>query len=177
VTLEGLPIGALGTLPTSPSATTFAGLRAVHAVREIQPGKLHFASMARTGAPHDGLYTRAAGLDIVHVPYQGSGPAIPTSWAIGAGRHRTCRWCAHQGRQVRARDHRQALGDLFELPTFAEVGLPAFEMSGTWGSSGRPAYPRTAWRAQARAIKDPRCGADRARHRPRRRHGWSTRQF
>jgi len=46
-----------------------------------------------------------------------------------------------------------------DLPTFAEVGLPAFEMSGTWGliaPAGVPADRVTVLsNALASAVKDP----------------------
>jgi hypothetical protein len=75
------PIGAMGTLryilainnevPAKDYAQ-FVG------AREIAAGKLNYASAGVGSTPHLAmeLYKRAAGVDIVHVPYQGSGPGI-----------------------------------------------------------------------------------------------------
>src|SRR5262249_36065960 len=47
------------------------------ALAKARPGELAFASAGTGGAPHlaGELFKRAAGIDLLHVPYRGSGPA------------------------------------------------------------------------------------------------------
>jgi len=162
------PIGALGTLryilainndvPAKDYAQFVALVKA-------QPGTFNFASAGVGTTPHLAmeLFTRAAGLTMVHVPYQGSGPGItdlmggrvqavienvPLVPLIKAGKVRAL---AITG---------SARSAVFpDLPTFAEVGLPAFELSGTWGLIAPAGVPadRVAVlsNALAAAIKDP----------------------
>ena len=99
----------------------------------------------------------------MHVPYQGSGPGItdllggrvqviienvPLVPLIKSGKVRAL---AITGKTRSA--------TFPDIPTFAEVGLPAFEMSGTWGLIGPAGIPadRVAVlnKALADAIKDP----------------------
>src|SRR5262249_57279660 len=48
------------------------------ALAKSQPGKLTYASSGAGGAIHlaSELFKREAGVDIVHVPYRGGGPAV-----------------------------------------------------------------------------------------------------
>jgi tripartite-type tricarboxylate transporter receptor subunit TctC len=48
------------------------------ALAKVRPGQLHFSSSGAGGAPHlaGELLKRTAGIDIVHVPYKGSGPSF-----------------------------------------------------------------------------------------------------
>ena len=136
----------------------------VQAVK-AQPGKYNYATAGVGTAPHLAmeLYIRAADVDMVHIPYQGSGPAItdlmggrvqaifenvPLVPLIKSGKVRAL---AITGKTRAA--------SLPDIPTFIEVGLPAFEMTGTWGlvaPAGVPAE-RVAIlsNALANALKDP----------------------
>ncbi|MBX3663406.1 MAG: tripartite tricarboxylate transporter substrate binding protein [Burkholderiales bacterium] len=62
-------------VPTSLAVTDFRSLQAY--IRE-RPGKLNYASAGNGSSIHlsSELLKKAAGLDILHVPYRGSGPAI-----------------------------------------------------------------------------------------------------
>ncbi len=162
------PIGAMGTLryilavnnevPAKDYAQFVALARA-------QPGKLNYASAGVGSTPHLAmeLYKRAVGVDIVHVPYQGSGPGItdllggrvqviienvPLVPLIKSGKVRAL---AITGTTRSA--------NFPDIPTFAEVGLAAFELSGTWGLIAPAGVPadRAAilGKALAEAVKDP----------------------
>src|SRR3954447_516504 len=50
----------------------------VIALAKAQPGELAFASSGNGGAPHlaGELFKQKAGVDLLHVPYRGSGPAV-----------------------------------------------------------------------------------------------------
>jgi tripartite-type tricarboxylate transporter receptor subunit TctC len=162
------PIGALGTVryilavnvdvPAKDYAQFVALLKK-------EPGKHNYASAGVGTAPHLAmeLYLRSAGVSMVHVPYQGSGPGIndlmggrvqaiienvPLVPLIKAGKIRAL---AITG-DVRS-------PNFPDLPTFAEVGLPAFEMVGTWGLIAPAGVPpervTVLGNALAAALKDP----------------------
>jgi tripartite-type tricarboxylate transporter receptor subunit TctC len=130
-----------------------------------QPGKFSYASAGVGSAPHlvMELFSRAAGLDMVHVPYSGSGPAMVALAAhhvpiamdnvaaiplIKAGRLRAL---ATSG-DKRA----EAFPD---VPTFNELGLKASDMVGVWGFMAPAAMPDRIANALGDAImqamKDP----------------------
>jgi tripartite-type tricarboxylate transporter receptor subunit TctC len=162
------PIGAMGTLRyilainNEVAAKDYAQFAAL---AKSQPGKLNYASAGVGSTPHLAmeLYKRAAGVDIVHVPYQGSGPGItdllggrvqviienvPLVPLIKSGKVRAL---AITGKTRSA--------NFPDVPTFAEVGLASFELSGTWGliapagvSADRVAILSNAL---AEAVKDP----------------------
>jgi tripartite-type tricarboxylate transporter receptor subunit TctC len=165
---EFTPIGALGTVRyilavgTDVPAKDYAQF--VQAVK-AQPGKYNFGTAGVGTAPHLAmeLYMRAAGVEMVHIPYQGSGPAItdlmggrvqaifenvPLVPLIKSGKVRAL--------GITGKTRAASLPD---IPTFIEVGLPAFEMTGTWGlvaPAGVPAE-RVAVLSNAlsNALKDP----------------------
>jgi len=130
-----------------------------------QPGKQNYGTAGVGSAPHLAmeLYMRASGVELVHIPYQGSGPAItdlmggriqaifenvPLVPLIKSGKVRAL---AITGKTRSA--------NLPDVPTFSEVGLAAFDMTGTWGliaPAGVPPERVTVLsNALAAAIKDP----------------------
>jgi tripartite-type tricarboxylate transporter receptor subunit TctC len=112
---------------------------------KAQPGKLTYASSGAGGAIHlaSELFKREAGIDLVHVPYRGGGPAVlgllsgdvdifindlsTTIENIHGGRLRAL---------AMAWPTRSPL--LPEIPTFGELGLPAV-ISSSWAGLAAPA--------------------------------------
>jgi tripartite-type tricarboxylate transporter receptor subunit TctC len=162
------PIGALGTvryilaINNEVPAKDYAQF--VQLLKK-EPGKYNFATAGVGTAPHLAmeLWMRTAGVEMVHVPYQGSGPAItdlmgtrvqaiienvPLVPLIKANKVRAL---AITGK-VRS-------PNFPDLPTFVEVGLPAFEMTGTWGLIAPAGVPpdrvTILSNALANAVKDP----------------------
>jgi tripartite-type tricarboxylate transporter receptor subunit TctC len=116
---------------------------------KANPGKLSFASSSNGGAPHlaGELFKLMAGVDMAHVPYRGSGQAVPdliagnvqvmfdsmpsSAGAVREGRLRALA-VTTAGRQAA----------FPELPTVAEAGVPGYEIStwyGVWAPAGTPA--------------------------------------
>lgn len=115
------------------------------ALAKASPGKLAFASSSIGAAPHlaGELLKRMAGIDIVHVPYKGSGPA--TSDLIGG--HVTMMIdsmpssIAHvkAGKlKVLGVSTAKRVPALPDVPTIAESGLPGFDIA-TWYGVWAPA--------------------------------------
>ena len=121
----------------------------VIAFGKANAGKLSFASSGIGGAPHlsGELFKNAAGLDMLHVPYRGSGPAVID---VGAGRVDIMfdavpsLLALIQAGKLRplaaASTARNPV--LPEVPTFAELGMKGMEVSlwyGIVGPAGLPA--------------------------------------
>ena len=118
----------------------------VHSIRELiaaakkAPGRLNYASSGNGSAPHLAgvLFTRVAGIDIVHVPFKGGGPAVQSVLAgdtqvtfatppsvlplVKAGRLRAL--------AVTSRARSPLLPD---VPGMEEAGLGDYEMSFWYG--------------------------------------------
>ena len=110
------------------------------ALAKRQPGKLNYASVGNGSAVHlaSELFKRLAGIDIVHIPYKGSAPALAGLLAgevslmfvnlfssiphLQAGRLRVL---------AVASPTRTAL--LPDLPTIAEAGLPGYAFLAWFG--------------------------------------------
>jgi tripartite-type tricarboxylate transporter receptor subunit TctC len=112
---------------------------------KANPGKLSFASSSNGGAPHlaGELFKLMAGVDMAHVPYRGSGQAVPDliagnvqvmfdSMPSSAGAVREGRLRALAVTTV---DRQSAFPD---LPTVAEAGVPGYEIA-TWYGIWAPA--------------------------------------
>lgn len=162
------PIGSLGTVsyvlvvnPQFPAQTLDAFIKAARAA----PGKYNYASSGVASAPHLAMevFVRAAGVNLVHVPYQGSGPAmtgvvagdvqaaLDNVAAVPLIRSGKLRALAQTGTARSA-----ALPD---VPTFAEAGLPQFDVTGRWGLLAPAGVPPKVVAilsdALARAVNDP----------------------
>ncbi|HUA51064.1 MAG TPA: tripartite tricarboxylate transporter substrate binding protein [Candidatus Sulfotelmatobacter sp.] len=148
----------------SVKATSLAELVAL---AKAHPGEITFGSAGGAGSPTHlaaELFKRAAGIDILHVPYTGAAPATTALLAgqvnmmfdnplsalpqIKAG---SLRALAVTGEQ------RMALAP--ELPTVAELGYPGFEARTWYGISGPahlpPAILAKANQAIVAAAHDP----------------------
>jgi tripartite-type tricarboxylate transporter receptor subunit TctC len=113
-------------------------VRGLIALAKAKPGQLNFASSGIGTIPHLSaeLFKRLAGIDIVHVPYKGTGLSIPD---IARGQVAmlfdsiiTAQQHAKAGNvRMLAVSTAQRSPLLPELPTLAEAGVPGYE-STTW---------------------------------------------
>ncbi|HEY8245161.1 MAG: Bug family tripartite tricarboxylate transporter substrate binding protein [Vicinamibacteria bacterium] len=135
------------------------------AYAKANPGKLNFASAGVGSAPHLAmeLWLRAAGVDMLHVPYAGSGPAMTDLMGgrvqaamdnVGAAPHIK----AGKLRALAITGANRAPA-FPQIPTFAEVGLPSYDVSGTWGLIAPANVPDATVKilsdALAKTIADP----------------------
>lgn len=124
-------------------------LKALVALAKAQPGKLNYASSGAGGIVHLGMeqFKLAAGINMLHVPYKGVGPALqdviggyvdlmfigasPSIAQIKAGKVRAL--------AVASPQRSAAFPD---TPTVAELGYPNFEISSNYGVLAAAAVPR-----------------------------------
>jgi tripartite-type tricarboxylate transporter receptor subunit TctC len=113
-------------------------LRELIALAKQSPGKLSYGSGGAGTAPHlaGEMFKRLAGVDILHVPYRGVGPAVND--LVGGHIELTfAGWGAVRGpveaglAKVLAVAQSQRLKAVPGLPTSAEAGLPEYEFA-TW---------------------------------------------
>ncbi|HVL36253.1 MAG TPA: tripartite tricarboxylate transporter substrate binding protein [Burkholderiales bacterium] len=133
------------------------------------PGKLNYASPSTGTLPHLAMeiFLRAAGLDMVHVPFKGGAPA--TSALLANDVQAMLIGYATTAGQVKAGQVRplavasaQRLSALPEVPTFADAGFPQLQAAvpGNWwgmvAPKGTPAGIVQRWSAEIRAaLADP----------------------
>jgi len=107
---------------------------------KAQPGKLAYASAGSGTLQHLGmeLLRRDAGLDMIHVPYKGSAPAVAD--VLGGQVAATFETVNTVLPHIRARRMRalavatlKRLPQLPDVPTVAESGYPGFEVTGFTG--------------------------------------------
>jgi len=140
------------------------------ALAKANPGKLNYASGGNGSSTHLGgeLLKLVAGIDIVHVPYKGTGPAM--SDLIGG--HVDVMFSgissakpfmdsgALRAYAVTGETRNAAVPD---VPTFAEVGLGGVTASTYWGvlapKGTPPEIVEKLGAAFARALKDPATAA------------------
>jgi tripartite-type tricarboxylate transporter receptor subunit TctC len=114
------------------------------------PGKYNYASSGNGGGPHlsAALFTSMSGVNIVHIPYKGSGPALtdllggqvhmqfsglpPLMPFIKSGKLRAL--------GVAGTRRSSALPD---VPTIAEAGLPGYTSASWQGLAGPSKLPKT----------------------------------
>jgi tripartite-type tricarboxylate transporter receptor subunit TctC len=135
-------------LVVNPQRLAVGSVRELIAAAKAQPGKIDFASSGNGSAQHlvGALFNSMAGIDLNHVPYKGSGPAmqdliagqVSVSFAgipnvlghVKSGRLRALgvttprRW-----------------SELPEIPTLAEAGVPGFEATLWLNFSGPAGLP------------------------------------
>jgi len=141
-------------------------VRELIAAAKAQPGRIDYASSGNGSAQHlvSALFSSMAGIELNHVPYKGSGPAmqdllggqVPVSFAgipnvissVRAGKLRALavttanRW-----------------SELPDVPTVAEAGVPGYEATlwlGLAAPAGTPAeIVNRLYAETAKALQDP----------------------
>ncbi|TMH88687.1 MAG: tripartite tricarboxylate transporter substrate binding protein [Betaproteobacteria bacterium] len=148
-------LAPVGKVSASPLVLAINPNVGVSSLRELighakrNPGKLNFASSGNGAAPHLAavLFERLAGVEMVHVPYKGGGPAVQSVLAgdtqlsfatppsvlplVNAGRLRAL--------AVTSRERTPLVPG---VPGMAEAGLPDYEISFWYGffvPAGTPA--------------------------------------
>jgi tripartite-type tricarboxylate transporter receptor subunit TctC len=146
------PVSMLGTGPVVLAVTSKLPVNSVKellALAKEKPGQLYYASAGVGSFQHlaSALFKMQSGVDIVHVPFKGGGPAMVdviagnTQIAIGS--------LIQILPQIRS-GRLKALGVgssrrvavLPDVPTIAEAGVPGYEASNWWGilaPAGTPA--------------------------------------
>jgi len=164
------PVALFGSGPyalvVNPQQLPVASVRELIATAKANPGKIDYASSGNGSAQHlvSALFNTMAGIQLNHVPYKGSGPAmqdllggqVPVSFAgipnvissVKSGKLRALavttprRW-----------------SELPDVPTVAEAGVPGYEATlwlGLAAPAGTPADIVTRLHAEtAKALQDP----------------------
>lgn len=119
----------------------------VIAFARARPGQLNFASTGSGSAGHLGMerLKKAAGMNIVHIPYKGG---LPGLMDLAAGHVVMMFTSVLSTAQVGNRVRRLAVGSLQrspllpDVPTIAESGYPGFEVISWWGILTQAAVPK-----------------------------------
>jgi tripartite-type tricarboxylate transporter receptor subunit TctC len=147
-------------------ATGISSIRELIAAAKTAPGRLNYASSGNGSAPHLSgvLFTRLAGIDMVHVPFKGGGPAVQSVLAgdtqvtfatppsvlplVQAGRLRAL--------AVTSRLRTPLVPD---LPGMEEAGLADYEMSFWYGffvpAATKPEIIKKLFDATVSALQQP----------------------
>jgi tripartite-type tricarboxylate transporter receptor subunit TctC len=146
------PVTQIGSLPlilTVPASLPAKNIRELVALAKAQPGKYSFGSSGVGGATHvtAELFKALAGIDIVHVPYKGSGQMMADlvggqvqiafdqiSSSIGFVKNGKLRALG-----ITTAKRSELLP---ELPTIAEAGVPGYEATSWNGFAVRAGTPR-----------------------------------
>jgi tripartite-type tricarboxylate transporter receptor subunit TctC len=150
----------------APASLPVADLQGLIALARARPGQINYGSGGAGGVTHLGveLFARRAGIEIVHVPYRGAGPALTD---LIAGRiqllldqHGLVKPFLEAG-QVRALAtlSAQRVPTLPDVPTAAEAGVQGAEAPG-WQAILAPARTDPAIMAKltsaiAQALNSP----------------------
>lgn len=145
------PISRVAFLPLalfkSPQVNTKSMAELVTLIK-ANPGKFNFSSSGKGGAPHlaGELFRMGANLDMVHVPYNGAGPALTD---VAAGQVQLTFTTFTSARSLLAAKkvdavavaNRNRLAVMPDVPTFEEVGINGMEigtMNGLLAPAGTP---------------------------------------
>jgi tripartite-type tricarboxylate transporter receptor subunit TctC len=156
------PVAQMATTPlvlfAGPSSPV-GDLKGMIAYAKAHPGKLSAATPGM-GTPHSLallMLNAAAGIDIVHVPYKGTGPAlndllggqIPLMWATP---NVVMQYVQSGKVKALAVGSPQRVSLLPNVPTVAESGVPGFDVSVWFGIAGPANTPPAAIARISRQI-------------------------
>ena len=145
------PITLIGTNPNIlvvPASSPYKSVQDITAALKAKPGSLSYASAGNGTSQHLSaeLYKFLAGIDMVHIPYKGSGPAIQDvmggqvpmmfDTSVVAGPH------IESGRlRALAVTSAKRASAFPNVPTMAESGFPGFEATTWYGLAGPAKMP------------------------------------
>jgi tripartite-type tricarboxylate transporter receptor subunit TctC len=153
-------------LVVNPNKVPVSSVRELIALAKSQPGKIDFASSGNGSAQHlvSALFNSMAGIELNHVPYKGSGPAMQDLVAgqVGVSFAGIPNVLSHvrAGRlRALAVSTPRRWSELPDIPTVAEAGVPGYEAT-LWlnvsGPAGLPAEIVERLSAEiAKALQDP----------------------
>ena len=147
-----IPVAIVGSVPlvfvVHPSVPAKT-LKELIAYAKSKPGELNFASSG-AGAPQRlaaEMFKRSAGVDMVHIPYKGSGPAMTD--LIGGQVLTMVETVPAALQHIKAGKLRalavttpQRISMLPDVPTAGEAGMPGFEVSSLFGVLAPVGTPR-----------------------------------
>jgi tripartite-type tricarboxylate transporter receptor subunit TctC len=144
VALLGLSESALAVHPSMPVKS----VKELIALAKARPGTIHYASSGVGGFPHMNteLFKLMAGVDLVHVPFKGGGPAIldvvagHTQLIITSQIGLIPQINAGRLRALGVGSLKRSAG-LPDVPTISEAGVPGYETSiwyGLFAPAGTP---------------------------------------
>jgi len=136
VTLLALFPNMLVVHPNFPAASVSDLIKKIKA----EPGKIAFASSGNGSAQHlaGELFRQRAGLDMVHVPYKGGGPALidvmagNSQFIIGTLVQNLPHMRSGKLRGIGIASKKRSAAAP-EMPTIDESGLPGYEAANWWG--------------------------------------------
>ena len=157
IPITPLAVSILAVTPSLPAGS----VKELVALAKAKPGQLTFASAGTgsTGHLSGELFKRMTGIDMVHVPYKGSGPALPD---LLAGRvHMIFEPAATMLPHVRA-GRMRALGVTSakrsaaapEIPSLAEQGLEGYDVATWYGLLAPARTPRRVIETLHRAFAE-----------------------
>lgn len=153
-------------LVVNPQKLPVSSVKELITAARAQPGKIDFASSGNGSAQHlvGALFNSTAGIDLNHVPYKGSGPAMQDLIAgqVGVSFAGVPNVLGHvRSGRLRALGVTTATrwSELPDVPTLAEAGVPGYEAT-LWlnvsGPAGMPAdIVQRLSNEIAKALKDP----------------------
>ena len=153
-------------LVVNPQKVPVGSVRELIALAKSQPGKIDFASSGNGSAQHlvSALFNTMAGIELNHVPYKGSGPAMQDLVAgqVGvsfAGIPNVLTHVRNGRLRALAVSTPKRWSELPDIPTVAEAGVPGYEAT-LWlnisGPAGMPADIVARLAAEtAKALQDP----------------------
>jgi tripartite-type tricarboxylate transporter receptor subunit TctC len=153
-------------LVVNPQKLNVSTVRELVAAARAQPGKIDYASSGNGSAQHlvGALFNSMAGIDLNHVPYKGSGPAMQDLLAaqVGVSFAGVPNVLGHvKAGRLRALGVTTAKrwSELPEVPTLAEAGVAGYEATLWLNVSGPPGMPADiVQRLNAeigKALRDP----------------------
>lgn len=110
-------------------------LQELIALAKSRPGKLNYGSLGSGGIQHlsSEMFNLVAGINVQPIPYKGAGPAITA--LIGGEVHMSIQGTATSLPQIKSGKLKglaitgaQRWSQLPQVPTFAEAGLPGYDM-------------------------------------------------
>ncbi len=146
------PISVLASAPVvlmiHPSVPV-KSLKELIALAKARPGELNFATGGTGSATHLGveMFKSAAGLNLVHIPYKGSGPAAAAVLAghvvmTVASPSATAPYVAAGKLRALAVTGDKRNAAMPQVPTFAEAGLRGVDSSTYWVSLAPAGVPK-----------------------------------